>query len=136
MQAKIIEVSRSVLSITGIKIDRGAGLGWGSCTDDNVKPFRATVASSFLGKATLEESEQEVDEWVAKLHAHGWSTPQQTSNNATRYLTGPGGFSLAITPHLNPQAQSGADLQISSACIVTDDMANSPGADITHELQP
>jgi hypothetical protein len=136
MKSKIIAVSRSVLTTTGIRLHGSAGLTFGSCTDDNVKPFRATVTSSFLGKSTLTESEHEVDDWVTKLKAQGWRDIPGVHNSATRYLQGPDRFSMAITPHVDPAVQGGADLVIASDCVVTDDVGNSPGFDVTHQVQP
>ena len=136
MKSKIIDVSRTVLTITGIKLNGSAGLTFGSCTDDNVKPFRATVTTSFLGKSTLADSEHQVEGWVTKLRAHGWADVGGIHDSTTRYLQGPDRFSIAITPHLDPAVQGGADLVIASDCVITDDVGNSPGFDVTGQLQP
>ena len=136
MKAKIVEVSKSILSITGIKIKGTAGLTWGSCTDDQVKPFRATVSATFPGQPTLAESEHQVDEWVARLRSHGWQAVTTVPNNATRYLSGPAGFSMAINPHVSHEVQPGVDLTINSDCVVTDHVGSSPGDDVTNLIQP
>ena len=135
MKAKVISVTRSVLSLTGIRFTGSAGLTWQSCNDAGTGPFRGTISLTFAGKPTLQESENQVDQWVAILHNHGWRDPQQVRNDATRYLTGPEGFSAAITPHVEPKAAQGPDIRVASSCVVSDDVGGGPGYDVTTQLR-
>jgi hypothetical protein len=135
MKAKVISVTRTVLTLTGIKFTGSAGMTWESCDDSGTAPFRGTVSLTFAGQTTLAESEAEVDRWVAVLHSHGWSAPQQVPHNATRYLAGPQGFSAAISPHVEPKVNPGPDLTVSSPCVVTDDVGHGPGYDVTTQLR-
>jgi hypothetical protein len=122
MRADIISTTRSLIRQTGIKLTGSVTLGYESCTDNNQGPYSASIASSFLGKPGLAESEGQVDAWVAVMEKNGWSAPKRVAHDATRYVPRADGFTAELVPHLDPELQRGADFVVRSPCVLTGDL--------------
>ena len=135
VKTQLIAATRSVLGDTGIVFTGSAGMTWDSCSDHDMPPFQGTVTLTFPGEPTLVESEAQVDDWVTKLVAKGWTRDATVANNPTLYLKGPSGYSMSITPHVEPKVAPSADLQLSSPCIVTENLQGVRGSDLTAELR-